>query len=347
MISTLLLVGGGDMVWARSVRIASIVFSTAVIAATTLDGLPAQAGDEDSSNAQIYQGDAPSVPGPMRTIAVGQIDTIGPLAPPGSGWNVGGSISAMLTTALEQSKRVIVVERNALSQVLTEQQMQAHGVSGGTAAPATGSVVPAQYLVVGSVTEFGAANNGGGLGIGGSSGLFNGGLAYNDSNGNVAIDFRVVDTRTTNIVSGFKVDEKISSSGLGFTGGYSGVSLSGNKFWSTPLGEATRKAVSQAVDKIVEAIASGKWQGAVVEVDGGIVYVNGGAAIGLKNGDRLQIQRVGKRMTDPTTGAVLSEEMNSLGMVQLNSIQEKIASGQFMPMGGGAPARGDLVVFQP
>src|ERR1700722_14812942 len=60
---------------------------------------------QDMGDGPILQGPVRVVPGPMRSIAVGQIDAMGALAPPGSGWNVGGSLSAMLTTALQESGR--------------------------------------------------------------------------------------------------------------------------------------------------------------------------------------------------------------------------------------------------
>src|SRR6185369_8159645 len=85
----------------------------------------------DKAAEPILSRKIPQVPGPKRTIAVGAIDAMGPQAAGASGWNVGGSVAAMLTTALEESGRFIVVERAGLSQVLTEQQLASHGVSGG------------------------------------------------------------------------------------------------------------------------------------------------------------------------------------------------------------------------
>ena len=294
----------------------------------------------------ILQGPVQTIPGPRRTIAVGQIDAIGALAPAGTAWNVGGSLSAMLSTALQESDRFVVVERNALAQVLNEQQMAANRVSAGTAAPAPGSVIPAQYLVVGSVTEFGTADKGSGVSVGGASGLFSGGLSMNSTKGSVAIDLRVVDTRTSGQVAAFKVKHEISSTSVGFTGGYSGIALGGNKFWTTPLGEATRAAINDAVGKIAAAVASGSWQGAVVEADGDTVYVNAGADIGLKTGDRLTVQRIGKTFTDPTTGQVLAERKAVLGTVELSNVEGKLASGHYVAADpANAPMRGDLVVL--
>ena len=107
------------------------------LAAAAMLCLAAPAMAQDNSG-PILQGPVQTIPGPRRTIAVGQIDAIGALAPAGTSWNVGGSLSAMLSTALQESDRFVVVERNALAQVLNEQQMAANHVSAGTAAPAPG-----------------------------------------------------------------------------------------------------------------------------------------------------------------------------------------------------------------
>jgi curli biogenesis system outer membrane secretion channel CsgG len=316
-----------------------------LVATGLMLAVPAMAQD---TSGPILQGPVQAIPGPKRTIAVGQIDAIGALAPPGTAWNVGGSLSAMLSTALQESDRFIVVERNALSQVLNEQQMAANRVSAGTAAPLPGAVIPAQYLVVGSVTEFGTADKGSGVSVGGVGGLLSGALSLSSTKGSVAIDLRIVDTRTSGQVAAFKVKREISSTSVGVTGGYSGISLGGNKFWSTPLGEATRAAIGDAVGQIARAVASGNWQGAVVEAEGDTVYINAGSDIGLKAGDHLTVQRIGKTFTDPTTGAVLAERKAVLGTVELSNVEGKLASGHYVAADpANAPMRGDLAVLGP
>jgi curli biogenesis system outer membrane secretion channel CsgG len=304
------------------------------------------AADDTDKPKPILSRDISSVPGPKRTIAVGNIDAMGPQSSGNTGWSVGGSISAMLTTALQESNRFIVLERAGLSQVLNEQQMAAHHVSGGTDAPQPGNIIPAQYLVEGSVTEFGTTDSGSGLNIGGGSGSFLGGLGVNETKGSVAIDLRIVDTRTGGIVQTFTVRHELTSTGVGVTGGVNGLSIGGNQFWSTPIGEATREVLNDAVEKIAETLASGDWQGAVVEVDGATVYVNAGSASGLRSGDQLLVERATKVFTDPRTGEVLSQKQSVLGTITVSEIEEKLSSGSFAPSDPSAPARGDLVVFK-
>ena len=289
--------------------------------------------------------DAVSIPGPRRTIAVGAIEGGGGFGGDES-WSVGDALSAMLSKALSDSGRFVVVERASLAEVLNEQQLQASRVAGG--APSRSRMIAAQFLVVGSVTEFGSAAKGGGLSVGGVrlGGGATGGAALSRQSGKVKIDLRLLDARTGQVVEAFTVSRNVSRTGVGLTGNQGGASAGANAFTRTPLGEASRQALDDAVARIVEALARRSWEGRVVDLDGGLVVVNAGAEAGLAAGDRMRIERIGRAFTDPDTGEVLSEQRNSLGEIVIQSTEARIARGAFTPAGDGAtPQRGDLVVF--
>ena len=318
----------------------------AMIATSLLLSVSPAVSQEAGSH--ILSAPVATIPGPKRTIAVGEIDATGIAAPAGTSWSVGSGVSAMLLTALQESDRFIVVERGALTHVLNEQQMAANHVSAGTDAPQPGAIIPAQYIVVGSVTEFGTSDKGSGVSVGGVGGLLSGALSLSSSKGSVAIDLRIVDMRTSAQVAAFTVKKEISSTSVGISGGYKNISLGGNQFWSTPIGEATRAAINEAVGKIAGAVAAGSWEGAVVEADGDALYINGGAEIGLKNGDRLTITRISKTFTDPATGQVLAQRKIVLGTVELTNVEAKLASGHYVATDQvNTPVRGDLVVASP
>jgi len=239
-----------------------------------------------------------------------------------------------------------VVERNALASVVTEQELATSGVAAGSAAPKPGKVVPAQYVVVGSVTEFSQGDKGGGIGIGGSGGGMGGGLSLGGGKGRFALDLRVVDTATGEVLKGFKVVREVKNSNIGVTATKGNLAVNSNGFSKTPLGVATREAVNQAVAKIAEALSGGDWRGQVVEVEQGLVYVNASAEAGVKVGDRLVVERVGKTLTDPATGQILSQRKVQLGTVTINSVEPKISSGSYAPMNSAPPARGDYLVLR-
>ena len=124
----------------------------------------------------------------------------------------------MLSTALFHSNRYIVLERQQVSDVLREQDLGAAGrIQKGTEAP-IGQIEGAELLITGAVTEFeGAASGGGGGigGIGGTAGRVLGGIAGGVKKAHMAIDMRVIDTRTSRIVAATSVEGEATDFALG------------------------------------------------------------------------------------------------------------------------------------
>lgn len=57
------------------------------------------------------------------------------------------------------------------------------------------------------------------------------------------------------------------------------------------------------------------------------------------------VERVVKRLTDPTTNEVLMVRKKSIGIVEVKTVAAKIAFGPFQPLDVGKPKRGDNVVI--
>ena len=291
----------------------------------------------------------PAILGPKRTIAVGKIDAIPGLAGPYTAAAAGPGVAAMLTTALDQSGRFIVAERDNLTQVLTEQDLVTNRVAQGSAGPKTGNVIPAQYLIVGAVTEMSIDNRGSNvaLGIGGlPRGLF-GSLSRNVQSSRFALDLRLVNARTGQVEDSFSVSKELSSTDVGVTGGYETISISGNQFWNTPLGETVRAALDEAVARIAADVSKDGWDALVAQVSDDTIYINAGSEAGLKIGDRLVVERVTGTLTDPATNAVLAVQKAHLADIEITAVDAKFATGRFIPTGTVRPERGDTVVFAP
>ncbi len=92
--------------------------------------------------------------------------------------------------------------------------------------------------------------------------------------------------------------EEIESSSGSLNAGYKGVSLGTNRFYSTPLGEATRRAITRALQQLANEMNDVPWSGLVVDYDGTELYINAGKNSGTKAGDKLLIERIGKTLTD-------------------------------------------------
>jgi curli biogenesis system outer membrane secretion channel CsgG len=312
---------------------------------------------------------APTLAGPKRVIAVGKFDSTGAFNAKYGQWDIGGGLSAMLTTALADSGQFVVVERAYVQQLLTEEQLKANGIVKAETGPRLGQMTGAQLLIFGAVTEFGTDDSGGGFSVGfagGGGGGFGaptspfgtttggfGGapatasIGTQNAKGAVGMDLRIVDTTSGQVLQTVKVKEAISASSFNANVGYKGISFGDNEFNKTPLGEATRHAIERAVAEITASASHQPWQGQIVEFDGHNIIINAGRNSGVRPGDRFTIQRIAQRLTDPTTGEVLSVKRQQLGTVQVTSIEDKIASGPYVALTPDQPKRGDIVVMEP
>lgn len=170
----------------------------------------------------------------------------------GKGWwtgQIGDGMAEMLTTALFHTNRYIVLERQTLQDVLGEQDLGASGrIRKETAAP-IGKIEGAELLVTGAVTEFEPGASGIGAGFGGAGKVI-GGILGGIRKSHVAIDLRVIDTRTSRIVTATTVEGSATDiSGLGgLAGGNLGGGLGG--WHKQPIEKALRIAIGAAVDFI-------------------------------------------------------------------------------------------------
>jgi curli biogenesis system outer membrane secretion channel CsgG len=231
------------MVWG-GVGAAEAQFGTKATVTSPTDGKSI-----DEAQAEAYDG-------PKARVAVSQFKD-----KTGKGWwtgAIGDGMADMLATALFHSNRYIVLERQQVSDVLREQDLGAAGrIKKGTEAP-IGEIEGAELLITGAVTEFeGAASGGGGGigGIGGTAGRILGGIAGGIKKAHMAIDMRVIDTKTSRVVAATSVEGSATDFALGGAlagaggGGALGGALGG---WSkTPTEKALRVCIQEAVKFIV------------------------------------------------------------------------------------------------
>ncbi|MGD0112146.1 MAG: CsgG/HfaB family protein [Armatimonadota bacterium] len=250
---------------------------------------------------------------------------------------VGAALTEQLTTALVDSGRFVVLERAALGEVLGEQDLATSGrVNPETAAP-TGKVTGAEWLIKAAITEYTdrKTSEGGGFSL---PGLHVGGgtrEAY------VALDVRIIDAATGQVVDSVKADSRAKSSGTrgGVTIG--SVSIGAHKEDNTPIGQATRAALVQAVDFICQRMEKVPWESRVVAAEDGRVTITGGLDRNIKVGDVFAVLHRGKALTDPATGEVLEFEDTLLGTLKITEVRDKVATGRMIE--GKVPVRGDVV----
>jgi curli biogenesis system outer membrane secretion channel CsgG len=259
---------------------------------------------------------------------------------PDASWKIGEGLTEMLTSELFKTGRFIMVERAALADIVKEQELGQTGLVRKETVAKVGELLGAQLLIAGAVTEFEAQSRGGGGGVAVR------GFALNlqTSSAHIAVDARLVDASTAQILSSVNADASAQSTGLGFGANIRGVAFGSDAFQKTPLGEATREAIHKVVMFIIKEMERVPWTGRVVQVKGGDVYVNAGSNVNLKPGVTLAAYVKGEDLIDPATGLNLGSKDTLIGSVMLQEVQEKFSIGAFS--GNGALKRGDLVKFQ-
>ena len=205
----------------------------------------------------IGEAQAERYDGPKARLAVGEFQDKTAKGGWTGGWygmyglqwrEIGEGMRDMLTTALFNSNRYIVLEREQLGEVLAEQDLGETGrVKEGTEAP-IGEIYGAELLITASVTEF----SGSAKGVGGGTRILGINVGGGVKKGHIAIDVRIIDTKTSQIVAATSVEGDSTSfgvSGSTWVGGSLPVSLGG--FNNTPVEKAIRVCIQKAVEYIV------------------------------------------------------------------------------------------------
>ena len=218
--------------------------------------------------ATVTSGEGPSIAeaqaerydGPKARLAVGEFtDKTAKGEGESGGWfglysthfkEIGDGMREMLTTALFNTNRYIVLERQQLDEVLKEQDLAAAGrVKKETAAP-TGEIYGADLIITAAVTEF----EGSAKGVGGGTRVLGVTVGGGLKKAHLAIDVRIIDAKTSQIVAAATATVTGSATSFGAAGGANiggrlPVALGG---WSkTPTEQAIRTCIQKAVEYIV------------------------------------------------------------------------------------------------
>jgi len=200
----------------------------------------------------------PPYSGPKARLAVADFDV---KAAKATG-EIGSGLREMLVTALINSNRFSVLERQALEAVMQEQELSISGAAQqGAGGPQRGKIKTAELIITAAVTEFEPAASGGAAGIGGGggvgSGILGGLLGATLNKAHMALDIRIVDTSTSEVLAATRVQGQASDIAGGFMGGFLGSwGLGGglSAYANTPMEKAIRICIIEAVRYISQAI---------------------------------------------------------------------------------------------
>lgn len=165
----------------------------------------------------------------------------------------------MLTTALVQSKRYRVLERQNIDSVKSEIGLQEEGFTDSSGIQ-RGAVQGADIAVIAAVTGFdpgtsGASGSLGGL-LGKKAGAIMGAVSGGYAKSSMAMDIRIVDAATTEVLAATRVEgvarDVNVGAALGALTGGAGLGGALGGYASTPMEKAIRTCIYEATKYIVE-----------------------------------------------------------------------------------------------
>lgn len=158
------------------------------------------------------------------------------------GGGIGKGLSDMLSDALFNTNRFIVLEREHINEVIEEQDLADSGRFRTETVAPKGELEGAEFIIKGAVTQFEPECSGGSL------------LLISAKQSCVAITLRIIDVRTGRVVNSTTVEGTSGTAGVGLVFTRSMLPIGLGAWSKTPM----EKALRQCIEKAVNHIASTK-----------------------------------------------------------------------------------------
>lgn len=190
---------------------------------------------------------------------------------------MGKQASDILSTRLAASEKFLLIERQDYDKIVSELNT-------------SGSLsqnIGADYLVIGSITEFGRKT------IGNQKMLSNSKSQIVEA----AVSIRLVDVSTGIIIfsgeaKGEATAEDKRVMGFGKTADYD----------ATLSDKAISAAITKLVENIINKCLDNPWKAYLLTVDNGVYIISGGKTQGIEAGNIFSIVQKGKKVKNPQTG---------------------------------------------
>lgn len=233
------------------------------------------------------------------------------------------AIYEKLVKKLMETGKFMVLEREAMEALLNEKAIKEEN----TGQDQKGKIVPAQFLVKGALTDFemNSKGGGGGVSIGGSIGSVR--LGGKVTEAKVGMNVRMFDVDTSELLATESASKSVQAKGFDVGGWVNSVGADFGAYERSPLGEATTKAIDQAVDLIVKKLGSQPWQCLVADYDDKEkeLTLNAGSEVGVSEGNVFEVYKVTKVIKDPETGAILGKKTAKIGTIKVTSVEKKFS----------------------
>jgi curli biogenesis system outer membrane secretion channel CsgG len=230
-----------------------LVFLSVLLTSLAFAGLqPTAQVDNTAGTAQL-----PPYSGPKARIAVADFDV---KAAKATG-EIGTGLREMLVTALMNSNRFRVVERQVLNAIMQEQELAASGAAQQGSGAQRGQIKTADLVITAAVTEFEPQASGGAAGLGGGGrvggGILGAVLGGSLNKAHMALDIRIIDTSTSEVLAATRVQGQATDIAGGILAGVLGSTSLGaglSLYANTPMEKAIRVCIIEAVNYIAQTV---------------------------------------------------------------------------------------------
>lgn len=200
----------------------------------------------------------------------------------------------ILSAKLAASGKFLLLERSDLAKLLEESKQSGEGIS----------TIDADYMIIGSITEFGRKNTG-------KSKVFS---SEKTQTVEAAVSVRLVDVSTGLIIYSDEakgVAELTTKTTMGLGGKAS--------FDATLSDKAISEAIGQMVENIINKCTDSPWKTYFLSYEPDAVLIAGGTSQGIKEGMTFSILTKGKKVKNPQTGIMITLPGKKVGEVKVLS----------------------------
>ena len=197
----------------------------------------------------------------------------------------------ILSAKLAQSGKFILLEREDLDVLVAE-------------TGANMNKIGADYIILGSITEFGRKNEG-------HEQVFS---STKTQTVEAGVSVRLVEAATGLIIysdeaKGYAETTSKQTLGIGGTAGFD----------ATLSDKAISAALSQLVENIINKCMDKPWRSYLLAEDGGSYIIAGGFSQGLSVGDKFNVYKKGRKVKNPQTGMEIELPGTLIGVVTVQS----------------------------
>ena len=198
----------------------------------------------------------------------------------------------ILSAKLASSGKFILLERNDLAS-LVEECNKNGGVS---------STIGADYLIIGSITEYGRKDTG-------KNGVFS---SEKTQTAEAAVAIRLVDVSTGLIIYSdeAKGSAELTTRTTMGVGGKAG-------FDATLSDKAISEAIGQLVENIINKCTDNTWKTYFLSYEPDAILIAGGNSQGIKEGMTFAIKTKGKKVKNPQTGILITLPGKNVGVAKV------------------------------